>query len=173
MIHQKLFFKYNINYNEVYNLALENNEDFIKVVPEIVLYEKGTWKNNKRKDFIKINISDIPYDLRCIIDMMRDNNGLIGIKIKIKKEILNDKIIINIKLKLNGLIGGLINNMINLKANFIIKNDNNIKTNIDVIYEINSIIINDEMSEKINSHIQKKLENYYIKNINKYFSEFI
>lgn len=171
MINQELFFKYNINFNNIYDLSLENNEGFIKVIPEIVFYEKGTWKNNKRKDFIKINISDIPYDLRCIIDMMRDANGLIGIKIKIKKEFTDNVIIIKTKLKLNGIIGKLINNAVNLRANFIINNEDNIKTNIKVNYEIKSFLINEEMSEKINNHIQSKLENYYIKNINKYFSE--
>ena len=105
MIVKELFFNYNLNYNKVYDLALEDNDEFIKIIPEIVFYEKGNWINNKRKDYIKINISDIPYDLRFIIDMMRDNKGLIGIKIKIKKEALDDKIIIKTKLKLNGFIG--------------------------------------------------------------------
>lgn len=171
MINQELFFKYNINFHNIYDLALENNEEFIKVIPEIVSYQKGTWKNNKRKDFIKINICDIPYDLRCIIDMMRDTNGLIGIKIKIKRELFNDKIILKIKLKLYGIIGSLINNAISLQSIIIINNEDNIKTNIKVNYIIKSLLLNDEISEKINIHIQNKLENYYIKNINKYFLE--
>ena len=171
MIIKELFFNYNLNYNKVYDLALENNDDFIKIIPEIVFYEKGNWINNKRKDCVKINISDIPHDLRCIIDMMRDNKGLIGIKIKIKKETLDDKIIIKTKLKLNGLIGRLINNAVNIRSTFIINNDENIKTNIKVNYEIKSIFMNEEMSDKISSHIQFKLEKYYIKIIDKYFSE--
>jgi len=171
MIVKELFFNYNLNYNKVYDLALENNDEFIKIIPEIVFYEKGNWINNKRKDYIKINISDIPYDLRCIIDMMRDNKGLIGIKIKIKKETLDDKIIIKTKLKLNGFIGKLINNAVNLRVNIIINNEDNIKTNIKTNYEIKSIFMNEEISNKISSHIQSKLENYYIKKIDKYFSE--
>ena len=173
MIVKELFFNYNLNYNKVYDLALEDNDEFIKIIPEIVFYEKGNWINNKRKDYIKINISDIPYDLRCIIDMMRDNKGLIGIKIKIKKEALDDKIIIKTKLKLNGFIGKLINNAVNLRVNVIINNEDNIKTNIKTNYEIKSIFMNEEISEKISSHIQFKLENYYIKKIDKYFSELI
>lgn len=171
MINKELLFKYNINFHNIYDLALENNKEFIKVIPEIVDYNKGNWKNNKRNDFIKINISDIPFDLRSIIDLMRDPKGLIEIKVKIKKEIIDDKIIIKTKLKLNGFIGSLINNAVNLRANFIINNQENIKTNIKVNYEINSIFMNQEMSDKISSHIQFKLENYYIKTIDKYFSE--
>ena len=105
--------------------------------------------------------------------MMRDNKGLIGIIIKIKKETLDDKIIIKTKLKLNGFIGKLINNAVNLRANVIINNEDNIKTNIKTNYEIKSIFMNEEISEKISSHIQFKLENYYIKKIDKYFSELI
>lgn len=171
MIVKDLFFNYNLNFNKVYNLALEDNDKFIKIIPEIVFYEKGNWINNKRKDFIKINISDIPHDLICIIDMMKDYNGFIGIKIKIKKETLDNKFIIKTKLKLNGFIGKLINNAVNLRSTIFINNDDNNKTNIKVNYEIKSIFMNEEMSDKISSHIQFKLENYYIKIIDKYFSE--
>jgi hypothetical protein len=171
MINQELLFKYNINFHNIYDLALENNKEFIKVIPEIVFYQKGTWKNNKRIDFIKINIFDIPTDLNYIINMMKDNNGLIGIKIKIKKILFDDKIIIKTKLKLEGYIGCLINNAVNLQSTIIINNEDNIKTNIKVNYIIKSFLINEEMSKKINIHIQNKLENYYIKNINKYFLE--
>jgi hypothetical protein len=171
MIVKDLFFNYNLNYNKVYNLALEDNDEFIKIIPEIVFYEKGNWINNKRNDYAKINISDIPYELRFIIDIIKDNKGLIGIKIKIKKEVLDDKIIIKTKLILNGFIGTLINNLVNLRSTIIINNDENIKTNINVNYNINSIFMNEEISNMISYHIQKKLENYYIKIIDKYFSE--
>jgi hypothetical protein len=174
MIYQKLFFKYGINFNKFYNLILENNDNLIKVIPEIVFYEKGTWINNKRIDFIKINVSNIPPDLKYLFDLIKDNKGLISIKIKIDKNYIDDKIFIKTKFKLLGLIGSLINNTINLKANIIINNDDNCKTNINVNYEINSIFLhNKELNDKINIHIQKKLENYYIKNIDKYFSELI
>ena len=91
MIVKELLFNYHLNYNKVYNLALENNDEFIKIIPEIVFYEKGNWINNKINDYAKINISDIPQDLICIIDLIRDSKGLIGIKIKIKKEVLYNK----------------------------------------------------------------------------------
>ncbi len=91
MIIKELFFKYNLNFSNIYNLILENNLELIKIIPEIVFYEKGEWNNNYRIDFIKINISDIPHHLRSLINMMRDKKGFIGIKIKIKKNIIEDK----------------------------------------------------------------------------------
>ena len=148
MIYQTLFFKYCINFNEFYNLILENNDDLIKVIPEIVFYEKGTWINNKRKDFIKINVSNIPHDLKYLFDLIKDNKGLISIKIKINKNYIDDKIFIKTKFKLLGLIGSLINNTINIKANIIINNDNNIKTFINVNYEIQSIFLHNLVWDK-------------------------
>jgi len=106
--------------------------------------------------------------------MMRDNAGFIGIKIKINRDIFNDKIILKTKLKLHGFIGKLINNVVSLHSNFIISSCNdeeNIKTNIKVNYEIKSMLMTEEISDKISFHIQNKLENYYIKKIDKYFLE--
>lgn len=170
MIIKELYFKYNIDCHKIYNLAIENNDDFIKIIPEIIYYKKGVWKDNKRTDLIKINICDIPNELKYIIDMMRDNAGFIGIKIKIKKEILEDKIILKTKLKLHGFIGKLINNVVSLRANFIITSCND-ETNVKVNYVIKSMLMTEEISDKISYHIQKKLEEYYIKKIDKYFLE--
>jgi hypothetical protein len=170
MISKDLTFTYDLNYNDLYNLTLEENDEFIKVIPEIVYYEKGIWKNNKRIDKIMINITDIPYDLRIIIDMMRNKQGFIKIKIKFYKEIIDNKIIINTKLKLYGVIGTLINNAINLNSNIELINDNDIITNVNVNYQIKSLLFND-LNERINFHIQQKLENYYIKNINQFLIE--
>ena len=58
MIIKELFFKYNIDFKKIYNLAIENNDDFIKIIPEIIYYKKGVWKDNKRNDFIKIKNQD-------------------------------------------------------------------------------------------------------------------
>jgi hypothetical protein len=168
MINKELFFKYNLNFTNIYNLIVEDNEDFIKIVPEIVFYEKGIWNNNKRIDYININISDIPYELRTIIDMMRDKKGFIGIKIKIKKEFIQNKIIIKAKFKLIGLISKIVNNAIKFLINIIFINIDDFNTEIKINYSINSIFFN-EFNEKINNHIQHKLENYYIKKIDNHF----
>jgi hypothetical protein len=168
MIVKELFFKYNLNYLTFSDLILDNNDEFVKVIPEIVFYQKGLWKNNKRIDIIKINITDIPSDLKTIINLMKDNNGFIEIKIKIKKFFNDNNIILKTKFKLIGIIGGIINNAVKLYANLYITNDNNLNTNITVNYTINSFILND-LNDKINFHIQNKLENYYIKNIDNYF----
>ena len=81
MIEKELVFNYNLNFKDIYNLAVENNDEFIKVIPEIVLYDKGVWMKDDiyRKDKLLINIADIPYDLRGVIDMIRDKKGLISI----------------------------------------------------------------------------------------------
>jgi len=168
MIVKELFFKYNLNYLTFYDLILDNNDEFVKVIPEIVFYQKGLWKNNKRIDIIKINITDIPTDLKTIINLMKDNNGFIEIKIKIKKFFNDNNIILKTKFKLIGIIGSIINNAVKLYANLYITNDNDLNTNITVNYTINSFILND-LNDKINFHIQSKLENYYIKNIDNYF----
>jgi hypothetical protein len=172
MINNNLFFKYDLNYLEIIDLALDNNDKFIEVIPEIVFYEKGIWNNNKRKDKIKINITDIPSDISNIIDMIKDKDGLIGIKIKILKEITNDNFIIKTKIKLNcGIIGSLINKTITLKSKLVFSNINDKKTEIDVNYTINSIFFDNLLNNRINQHVQHKLESYYIKNIDKYFLE--
>ena len=172
MISKDLILNYQLNYNDLYYLTLEENNEFIKIIPEIIYYEKGIWKNNKRIDKITINIVDIPYDLRIIIDMMRNKKGFIKMKIKFYKEILDNKIIIKSKLKLYGVIGALINNAINIKSIIELSNDNdndNI-TNVKANYQINSLLFND-LNERINNHIQQKLENYFIKNIDEYLQK--
>lgn len=170
MISKDLIFNYQLNYNDLYNLTLEENDEFIKIIPEIVYYEKGIWKNNKRIDKIMINIIDIPYDLRIIIDMMRTKKGFIKMKIKFYKEILDNKIIIKSKLKLYGIIGTLINNAININSNIELINDNDIITNVKANYQIKSLLFND-LNERLNNHIQQKLENYFIKIIDEYLQK--
>jgi len=156
---KELFFQYFINKYDLFNFAVEDNDEFIRIIPEIVFYEKGKWKNNIRIDIIKINIVDIPFNLRTIIDMMRDKKGEIGIRIKIFKEIIDDKIIIKTKLKLNGIIGSLINKAINLKVKIEMINNTEVK----LIYDLKSIL----QTELLN-HIENKIENYYIKKVDEY-----
>jgi hypothetical protein len=171
MINNKLFFKYNLNYLNIVDLALDNNDKFIEIIPEIVFYEKGIWNNNKRKDYIKINITDIPKDINSIINLIKDKDGLISFKIKIKKEIIHNDFIIKLKIKFNStFVGNLINKTITLKSKLILSNINDTKTEINVNYTINSLFF-DNLNNKINQHIQNKLENYYIKKIDNYFIE--
>jgi hypothetical protein len=171
MINNKLFFKYNLNYLNIVDLALDNNDKFIEIIPEIVFYEKGIWNNNKRKDYIKINITDIPKDINSIINLIKDKDGLISFKIKIKKEIIQNDFIIKLKIKFNStFVGNLINKTITLKSKLILSNINDTKTEINVNYTINSLFF-DNLNNKINQHIQNKLENYYIKKIDNYFIE--
>ena len=77
------------------------------------------------------------------------------LKLKLKKKFYIIKIIIKTKLILNGFIGTLINNIVNIRSTIIINNDKNIRTNINVNYEINSIFMNEEISNMISYHIQK------------------
>ena len=46
MIEKQLLFNYNLNFKNIYDLAIENNDEFIKVIPEIILYDKGVWIND-------------------------------------------------------------------------------------------------------------------------------
>lgn len=169
MISKELFFLYDMNFMDIYDLTLENNDGFIKIIPEIVFYQKGIWKDNKRIDIININITDIPDELSNIISLMKDKNGFIKIKIKIYKFINDDKIIIKTKLKLQGIIGTLINNAVKVNLHFLINNQEILKTDITVNYDIKSIFPH-ELDEKIINHVQHKLENYYIKIIDEYFT---
>ena len=172
MIEKELVFNYNLNFKDIYNLAVENNDEFIKVIPEIVLYDKGVWMNDDiyRKDKLLINIADIPYDLRGVIDMIRDKKGLIGLKIKIKKILNTDKeIYLRIKLKLNGFLGRIIEKFLKIISNINIIYKEDFETEVKVRYQIKSMFPND-LNDKIDNHIQNKLNNYYIKKIDNYFN---
>jgi hypothetical protein len=172
MIEKELVFNYNLNFKDIYNLAVENNDEFIKVIPEIVLYDKGVWMKDDiyRKDKLLINIADIPYDLRGVIDMIRDKKGLIGLKIKIKKILNTDKDIhLRIKLKLNGFLGRIIEKFLKIISNINIIYKEDFKTEVKVRYQIKSMFPND-LNDKIDNHIQNKLNNYYIKKIDNYFN---
>ena len=172
MIEKELVFNYNLNFKDIYNLAVENNDEFIKVIPEIVLYDKGVWMKDDiyRKDKLLINIADIPYDLRGVIDMIRDKKGLIGLKIKIKKILNTDKEIhLRIKLKLNGFLGKIIEKFLKIISNINIIYKEDFETEVKVRYQIKSMFPND-LNDKIDNHIQNKLNNYYIKKIDNYFN---
>jgi len=172
MIEKELIFSYNLNFNNIYDLAFENNDDFINIIPEIILYNKGIWMNDDiyRKDKLWINIADIPHDLRNVIDMIRDKKGFIGLKIKIKKILINDKqISLRIKLKLNSFLGRIIEKFLKIIANINIIYIEDFKTNVKVHYQIKSMFPND-LNDKIDTHIQNKLNNYYIKKIDYYFN---
>ena len=175
MITKELLFNYNNNFKDIYNLAIEDNDEFIKVIPEIVLYEKGVWFEIEdsdcvyRKDKVWIDIADIPYELRLIIDMIRDKNGYIGLKITIKKIIENDNLInIKVKIKINGFLGRIIEKFITIITNINIINIDNVKTDVKINYEIRSKFPND-LNDMIDNHIENKLQNYYIKKIDDFF----
>lgn len=172
MIEKELVFNYNLNFKDIYNLAVENNDEFIKIIPEIILYDKGVWMKDDiyRKDKLLINIADIPYDLRSVIDMIRDKKGLIGLKIKIKKILNTDKEIhLRIKLKLNGFLGKIIEKFLKIISNINIIYKEDFETEVKVRYQIKSMFPND-LNDKIDNHIQNKLNNYYIKKIDNYFN---
>ena len=172
MIEKELVFNYNLNFKDIYNLAVENNDEFIKIIPEIILYDKGVWMKDDiyRKDKLLINIADIPYDLRGVIDMIRDKKGLIGLKIKIKKILNIDKEIhLRIKLKLNGFLGKIIEKFLKIISNINIIYKEDFETEVKVRYQIKSMFPND-LNDKIDNHIQNKLNNYYIKKIDNYFN---
>ena len=172
MIEKELVFNYNLNFKDIYNLAVENNDEFIKIIPEIILYDKGVWMKDDiyRKDKLLINIADIPYDLRSVIDMIRNKKGLIGLKIKIKKILNTDKeIYLRIKLKLNGFLGKIIEKFLKIISNINIIYKEDFETEVKVRYQIKSMFPND-LNDKIDNHIQNKLNNYYIKKIDNYFN---
>lgn len=172
MIEKELVFNYNLNFKDIYNLAVENNDEFIKIIPEIILYDKGVWMKDDiyRKDKLLINIADIPYDLRSVIDMIRNKKGLIGLKIKIKKILDTDKeIYLRIKLKLNGFLGRIIEKFLKIISNINIIYKEDFETEVKVRYQIKSMFPND-LNDKIDNHIQNKLNNYYIKKIDNYFN---
>lgn len=172
MIEKELVFNYNLNFKDIYNLAVENNDEFIKIIPEIILYDKGVWMKDDiyRKDKLLINIADIPYDLRSVIDMIRNKKGLIGLKIKIKKMLNTDKeIYLRIKLKLNGFLGRIIEKFLKIISNINIIYKEDFETEVKVRYQIKSMFPND-LNDKIDNHIQNKLNNYYIKKIDNYFN---
>jgi len=156
-----MIYKYKIN--NLYDILFEDNKEVIGIIPEIVSYNQGIWNDNKRYDRVKIDIVDIPYNLRIIIDLIRDCNGLINLIIKNKKSYDNNKIIIKSKIKLNGFLGEILNNNIKIKSKIVFE-DNIINFDYDIITPI-------DLDENFKSHIKNKIDNYYIKRIDDYLKE--
>lgn len=166
MISKDLIFEYdNIDIWQLYNKTVENNNEMIKIIPEIVEYKQGTWKNEKRKDKLICKLLNIPENLRTIIrQIFLNKNDEIGCKLKIEKKVSADKTIIRlkIKMKLKNMLSNLILKIFKFRVYIDIKREE-LKTIANVRYEINSLLINE-----INEYIENKLNNYFISKIDNF-----
>ncbi len=166
MISKDLIFEYdNIDMWHLYNKTVEDNNEMIKIIPEIVEYKKGTWKNEKRKDKLVCRFLNIPENLISIIrQMFLNKNDEIGCKLKIEKKVSDDntKIRLKLKMKLKNMLSNLILKIFKFRVYIDIKKED-LKTVANVRYEINSLLMNE-----INEYIENKLNNYFISKIDNY-----
>ena len=159
MISKDLIFIYdNIDVNGLYDKTMEDNEDMVKLIPEIIKYEKGIWKEGKRKDKLVCKLLNIPDNLTTILrNLFLNKNDEIGFKIKIKKFNENN----NIKLKLKLKFSNVIMKIFNFGGYIEIEEGKEIKTIVKVRYEIKSLL-GEEINKLIYSYVENKLNNYFI-----------
>ncbi len=168
MICKDLIFTYdNINSKDLYKYTIEDNENLIKIIPEIVKYQQGLWKKQekKRKDKMKIRLLNLPEIFFILRQLLLDKNNEFNCKIKIQKIIINNEINLKIKIKLYNLLSDLLLKLLHFRVFINIKNDQEInnKTIVTVRYEINSLLADD-----INTYIENKILSYFITKIDNF-----
>jgi len=135
-------FTYNSDINKIIDITIENNEDMIKSIKDIIVYNKGIWNNNKRIDYytIKYYEESIPEDLKKIINMLISKNKTIETKVKIKIiEKNQNQLKLKIKINLINYFTNIIFKLIKFKINvFISFNPSNFMTSVEIFYTIKS-----------------------------------
>ncbi len=167
MIEKELFFHYNINYNNLFDITTNNNSELLKIIDDLKDYKQGDWKDNKRKDIIEFTVQDVPDVFKTLASTIIVNN-VIPLKLKYKL-IQNDDKIIQMKLKANLLnkMANLILKFINLKIIATIHNIDNHSSNVEIKYIIKSILPK-SIIEIFDTYIENKLNNNFIKKIDNY-----
>jgi hypothetical protein len=162
MIEKQLIFDYNLDYNYLYNITVNDNRNIINIIEEIIDYKQGVWNDNKRKDILKLKFDDIPLNI---------TSNIITIKFKIKLlEQTPDNYKLQLKIKNTNKIINVISKIINIKmfCNIIKTNEN--QTRVVINYTIKSILP-DDLIIIVNNYLENKLKNNFIKKIDNYLKD--
>ena len=167
MLERELLFEYDLKLPEIYMKTVEENEEMVKIIPEIIGYEQGKWENGIRKDGIIYKMTNIPENLKYTIQMFLNNNQEIKFKLKIEKRIDMDGIIrLKIKVKLYNLLSKIMMKIVKTRI-FIDMMENGEGCKIIVKYQINSLL-NKNINDLLYEFIENKIHNYFIKKIDNY-----
>lgn len=166
-------FIYNIHINKILENTLYNNNDLIKTIKDIHLYEQGEWKNNntKRTDFIIINFNKdaIPPELKSILSLFIDKDNKIYSKYKIKIIEKTDTLVkIKTSIKIINKFANIIFKLLRFKIKINISyNPIYNQTSVEVIYKIKTTL---PLSYKkyINDLIENIIKPNYIFKIDEY-----
>ena len=167
MLERELIFNYNTSLVNVYDKAVEDNGELVKIIPEIVGYEQGKWENGIRKDMIIYKMTDIPENLRTTIEMFLNKEGEIRFKLKIEKRVDMDGVIrLRVKVKLYNLLSKIVMKIIKTRI-FIEMMVEGEGCKIITRYQINSLL-SKSINERLFDYVETKLCNYFIKKIDNY-----
>ena len=84
MIEKEIIETFTLDINEIFSLCIDNNDEMIKGIKEVVIYNQGSWNNNIKKDIITIRLNDIPKEIpENLVKMVMNEDGTITNKIKI------------------------------------------------------------------------------------------
>ena len=174
MIEKELSFNFNLNIDKIFELCVDENSEMVKRVPEIIEYKQGEWKNNIKKNIVKLQLTNIPAEIPTkYLNLVLNDDKTIYAKIKVNL-IHRDKNYINLKFTLKPVskILSQINNILKLsriKATINIRQCENI-AKIDAKYKITVINIMDNI-DIIENYIEKNLNKLLIETIISYLTE--
>lgn len=174
MIEKELSFNFNLNIDKIFELCINENSEMVKRVPEVIEYKQGDWKENIKKNVVKIKLTNIPSEIptKYLNLVLNDDKTVYG-KIKINLIERNENFI-NLKFTLKPVskILSQINNILKLsriKATINIRQCENI-AKIDAKYKITVINIMDNI-DIIEKYIETNLNKLLIQNIISYLTE--
>ena len=84
MIEKELSFNFNLNIDKIFELCINENSEMVKRVPEVIEYKQGDWKENIKKNVVKIKLTNIPSEIptKYLNLVLNDDKTVYG-KIKI------------------------------------------------------------------------------------------
>lgn len=163
MIQKELYFEYDINYNYLYDITVNNNSEILKIINELKEYRQGIWKEDKRKDVIHFKFKDAP------LEVIKDGNIPLKLKIKLL-EYTNENIKCQIKIRLLNKLLNIISKIINTKIYFELININDKQSKVIIRYIIKTLLPAD-LNDKIENYIDDKINNNFVKKIDCYLKE--
>jgi hypothetical protein len=172
MIEKSITETFKLNINDIFRLCIDNNNDMIKEIKEVVVYNQGIWKDNIKKDKITIKLNDIPKEIpESLIKMVMNDDETIINKIKITLiERTDSNIILKIKVKPIAHILFKINNLLKLSTTkayiSIIQMDD--MAVINAKYKIKVLFPNANYNDIIENYMEKILNTLFINNMINY-----
>ena len=169
MIEKEIIETFTLDINEIFSLCIDNNDEMIKGIKEVVIYNQGSWNNNIKKDIITIRLNDIPKEIpENLVKMVMNEDGTITNKIKIRLiERTENNIKLKIKVKPIANIFFKINNLLKLSSTkaLITISQINDKAIINAKYKIQVLFVNEKNNDVIEKYMEKILNSLFINNM--------